>query len=127
MAGLVPHASIFGYVGALAAYQHGQEWLDATLAYYAANRDFAIEYVKKYMPQLTITNPESTYLAWIDCSQAGIEGNPKEYFQTFGVALGDGRNFGAQTANFVRLTMACPRELLEEGLDAMRRALEPLS
>ncbi|MFZ9857519.1 MAG: MalY/PatB family protein [Roseiflexaceae bacterium] len=127
MAGLVPHATIFGYVGALAAYQHGQEWLDATLAYYAANRDFAIDYVKKYMPQLTITNPESTYLAWIDCGQAGIEGNPKEYFQKYGVALGDGRNFGTHTANFVRLTMACPRQLLEEGLDAMRRALEPLS
>jgi cystathionine beta-lyase len=111
----------------LAAYKHGQEWLDATLAYYAANRDFAIEYVQKYMPQLKITNPESTYLAWIDCSEAGIECSPKEYFQKFGVALGDGANFGANTKNFVRMTMACPRSLLEEGLDAMRKALEPLS
>jgi cystathionine beta-lyase len=114
-------------VGALAAYRHGQEWLDATLAYYAANRDFAVSYIRSYMPQLKVTNPESTYLAWIDCSQAGIEGNPKEYFQKFGVALGDGRNFGSHTANYVRMTMACPRELLEQGLNAMRLALEPLS
>jgi len=127
MGGMVPHAGIYGYVGALAAYQHGQEWLDATLAYYAANRDFAVEYIRTHMPQLKVTNPESTYLAWIDCSQAGIEGNPKEYFQKFGVALGDGRNFGSHTANYVRMTMACPRELLEQGLNAMRLALEPLS
>jgi cystathionine beta-lyase len=101
--------------------------LQASNEYYAANRDFAIDYIKKYMPQLSITNPEATYLAWVDCSKAGIEGNPKEYFQKFGVALGDGKNFGAHTANFVRITMACPRKLLADGLDMMRQALEPLS
>lgn len=31
MAGLVPHAGIYGYVGALAAYKHGQEWLTDSL------------------------------------------------------------------------------------------------
>lgn len=127
MAGLVPHAGIYGYVGALAAYRDGQEWLTDSLRYYEGNRDFAVAYVKKYMPQLKITNPESTYLSWVDCGEAGIEGNPKEYFQKFGVALGDGRNFGAHTANFVRITMACPRSLLADGLDMMRKALEPLS
>jgi cystathionine beta-lyase len=126
-AGIVPHAGIFGYVGALAAYKHGDAWLQASNEYYAANRDFAVDYIKKYMPQLSITNPESTYLAWVDCSKAGIEGSPKEYFQKFGVALGDGKNFGAHTANFVRITMACPRKLLADGLDMMRQALEPLS
>jgi cystathionine beta-lyase len=76
---------------------------------------------------LHITNPESTYLSWVDCRQAGIDGNPKEYFQKFGVALGDGRNFGSQSRNFVRITMACPRSLLADGLEMMRKALEPLS
>ena len=127
MGGMVPHAGIFGYVGALAAYEHGQEWLDQSLVHYAGNRDFAIDFVKKYMPQLHITNPESTYLSWVDCRQAGIDGNPKEYFQKFGVALGDGRNFGSQSRNFVRITMACPRSLLADGLEMMRKALEPLS
>jgi cystathionine beta-lyase len=39
------------------------------------------------------------------------------------VALNDGKTFGAGGEGFVRLNFGCPRALLSEGLERMRKAL----
>jgi cystathionine beta-lyase len=71
-----------------------------------------------------MTIPEATYLAWLDCREAGIPGNPHEFFlQRAGVALNDGATFGPGGAGFVRLNFGCSRALLAEGLERMRAAM----
>lgn len=128
MQGLVPSPQIFGYVGALAAFRHGDEWLHDVLQYLRANRDYALQYMRTYMPQLVPNNPEGTYLAWIDCRQAGLPGTPRDFFLHHAqVALGDGGAFGNAGQGYVRLTLATQRQTLERALDAMRRALIPYS
>ncbi|EFO81670.1 aminotransferase class I and II [Oscillochloris trichoides DG-6] len=122
--GIVPHVTAFGYAGALAAYREGGPWLEAVLAYLSENRNTLRRYLAEHLPQLRSTVPDSTYLAWIDCSQAGIIGSPATFFLERGkVALSDGVTFGANWGNFVRLNFACPRSLLLEGLERMRQAL----
>jgi cystathionine beta-lyase len=128
MGGMVPHAGIFGYVGALAAYERGQEWLEQSLVHYAGNRDFAVNFVKTHMPQLHITNPESTYLSWVDCSRAGIGRQSRKNTSRNSVSPSVmGVTLVPMYGDFVRITMACPRSLLADGLEMMRKALEPLS
>src|SRR5208282_6944781 len=97
----------------LGAYRNGQEWLDQVLAYLTANRDFLARYVKEQLPGLRMARMEATYLAWLDCRHAGIQGTPSEFFlKRAGVGLNDGAEFGAVGAGFVRLNFACPRETL---------------
>ncbi len=72
--------NLMGMMTALAAYRDGQEWLDQVLEYLEANRDFLCDYVKSELPQLSMAKPEGTYLAWLDCRKAGIQGNPYEFF-----------------------------------------------
>jgi cystathionine beta-lyase len=71
---------------------------------------------------------EATYLAWLDCRNAGIRGNPFEFFlKEAKVALNDGGEFGRGGEGFVRLNFACPRKMLREAIDRMCGALKKLS
>jgi cystathionine beta-lyase len=124
---LIPSVNILGYRAALAAYAEGQPWLDALLRYLEGNLDFLVEYVESDLPGITMTRPEGTYLAWLDCRDAGIPGNPHTFFLERGrVAMTDGATFGRGGEGFVRLNFGCPRSMLAEALDRMSRALATL-
>ena len=122
MEGIVPHVNLFGYVAAQAAYQSGQPWLDALLAYLRANRDL-VEKEIRAMPGLSVAHVEATYLAWIDARDSGLP-DPTRDFERAGVGLSDGAEFGSP--GFVRLNFGCSRSLLTEALARMRAAFEPV-
>ena len=125
--GLVPGINIMGFAAALAAYRDGQPWLEDVLGYLEANCDLLMEYVAAHLPGVSMSRPEGTYLAWLDCRQAGIPGNPYQFFlKKARVALNDGEIFGQGGEGFVRLNFACSRFLLLEALDRMRDALAAL-
>ncbi len=122
--GLVPSVSIFGYVGMLAAYRDGEQWFSDLFAYVEKNRDVVRDAVSREMPGVTCGPIEATYLAWLDCRQAGLPGDPYDFFlQEARVAVNPGPIFGVQGEGFVRLNFACPRSTLVEGLARMRDAL----
>lgn len=123
-AGIVPHVRLMGVVAAMAAYTKGGEWLDALLKYLTSNRDFLVDYVAEHLPGIRTTIPEATYLAWLDCREGGIEGNPFDFFlEKARVGLNEGGQFGPGGEGFVRLNYGCPRFTLMEGLERMRKAL----
>jgi len=122
---LVQTVNVFGYTAAFAAYRDGQPWLDELLRYLEANRDFVAGYVRSRLPGVSVFPPEATYLAWLDCRNAGDAGrDPFRFFLERGrVALNDGTLFGPGGTGFVRLNFGCPRSLLAQALDRMRGAL----
>ncbi len=125
---LAGNPNILGLAAALAAYRDCQPWLDDLLAYLEANRDFVYDYVRTSLPTITMAKPEATFLAWLDCRQAGIPGpRPCEYFiDNARVATNDGATFGRGGEGFVRLNFGCPRSTLVEALERMRRQLAAL-
>ncbi|CAI1698025.1 MalY/PatB family protein [Serratia proteamaculans] len=120
--GIVPEVDVLALVAAQAAYQHGQDWLDALLIYLRANRDLVTERINA-MPGLLLQPIEATYLAWIDCSQLAVD-NPHAFFEQAGVGLSPGLDFGDRY--FVRLNFGCRRELLIQALDRMMLATQAL-
>lgn len=122
---LVAKINVLGYTAALAAYREGDAWLEALLRYLGANRDFLVRQVRATLPGVGVAPPEATYLAWLDCRNAGPAArDPYTFFlERAKVALNDGTTFGPGGAGFVRLNFACPRVLLAEGLERMRAAL----
>ncbi|MGH8739215.1 MAG: MalY/PatB family protein [Burkholderiales bacterium] len=116
----VHDASVFGYLGALAAYREGGQWLDAQLEYLRANRNL-VETAVAGMSGLTMAHVEATYLAWIDAGELGAQ-DPHALFLEHGVALSPGAQFGAE--QFVRLNFGTQRARLAEALRRMARALE---
>jgi len=125
MKGLVMWVNLMGLKATIAAYRDGQEWLDQVLHYLESNRDYLTHYIRDHLPALNMREPEGTYLAWLDCSKAGISGNPCEYFLKEGrVALNDGETFGRGGKGFVRLNFACSWVLLTQALERMKVAVE---
>jgi cystathionine beta-lyase len=115
----VHDASVFGYLGALAAYREGAQWLSAQLDYLRGNRDLVEQSVAR-MPGLEMAHVEATYLAWIDASALGVK-DPQAFFLEHGVALSPGAQFGAE--GFVRLNFGTQRSRLAEALQRMAGAL----
>lgn len=125
-AGLIPgRPGILDFIAGLAAYQHGNPWLSELMPYLRANRDFLLRYLRDNLPGIRVFEPEGTYLAWLDCREAGIEGSPMEFFlREARVALQEGTLFGVEGEGFARLNFGCPRLTLEEALRRMKTALE---
>jgi len=120
MKGIVPHINALGYTAALAAYRDSRDWHLAMLDYLRVNRD-SVERFIEAMPGLSMHHVEATYLAWIDTRETGMK-NPVKIFEEAGVGLSDGKPFGAE--GFVRLNFGCPRPVLEEALQRMRKIME---
>ncbi|CAG1013009.1 cystathione beta-lyase [Anaerolineales bacterium] len=122
------HVSSMGLFAAQTAFSGQCEgWLADLRRYLTANRDFLVEYVTEYMPEVRLTIPEATYLGWLDFSQTKIKGSPYEFFlKNAKVALSEGRLFGREGEGHVRLNFGTSRKLLTLGLDRMRKALRSL-
>lgn len=122
-AGIVPHVNVLGYVAALAAYTEADGWLAALRDYLTQNRDFVVSYVQAHLPHMATTAPEATYLAWLSCRDLNLPTTPQVFcLERAKVGLSDGAAFGPGGEGFVRLNFGCPRLLLEEGLERIRKA-----
>lgn len=123
--GMNSWVNLMGLVAGKAAYESGQDWLSDLMAYLQGNRDYLFDFVNRKLPGVKMAKPEGTYLAWLDCREAGIQGSPYDFFlQNAKVALNDGRAFGKGAEGFVRLNFGCPRAMLAEALQRMKQALE---
>jgi cystathionine beta-lyase len=118
MAGIVPHVNILGMVAAEAAYAECDDWLQALRVYLTANRDFAVRYIEAHMPGVVTTNPEATYLLWLDLRAAGLGEKPADrLLKDAKLAVNDGAWFGEGGEGFIRMNFGCPRSTLIEGLE----------
>jgi cystathionine beta-lyase len=102
-------------------------WLKELRQYLTANRDFLVDYVTKYMPDVQTTIPAATYLGWLDFTQTAIKGSPYDFFlKKAKVALSNGKIFGKEGEGHVRINFGTSRKQLKQGLDRMRDALRSL-
>lgn len=118
-AGIVPRVNALGFVATEAAYRHGGPWQQALIRTLRANRDRVLQ-VLGALPGLRIFPVEATYLAWIDARALPVA-DPAAFFESAGVGLSDGAEFGAP--GYVRLNFGCPPVLLEEALRRITTAL----
>jgi cystathionine beta-lyase len=117
-------ANCFAVAASEAAWRHGADWLDAMLAYVAANFAYLADRLPRELPAARVLPLEATYLAWIDLRRLGM---PDEEVRTRlldgGVWLDEGRKFGSGGEGFQRLNLACPRSVLDRAVGGMVRAL----
>ena len=122
--GLVSNVNLLGLSATLAAYQHGESWLDELITYLEGNRNYLIDFIQREIPQIKTSIPEGTYLAWLDCRFADLDNKPDQYFlKNARVALNDGEWFGKGGEGFVRLNFGCPRATLVEALNRIKSSL----
>jgi cysteine-S-conjugate beta-lyase len=124
--GLVPDPNVLGLVAAEAAYAYGDPWRRALLEVLRDHRRTLVERVAAW-PGVTMSPPQSTYLAWLDLRRArGLvrrQGPPQQaLLERAGVALSDGAGFG--WPGFARLNFGTTASQLEEALTRLDRVLK---
>ena len=109
----------FGVIATIAAYNEGEEWLIQLLQYIHGNYLFFKDYCEEHLPQLPVAPLEGTYLAWMDCRSLGIpsEELEEELMKEAKLWLNAGSMYGKEGEGFMRWNLACPRQLVKEGLE----------
>ena len=117
--------SPFAIEALTAAYDEGAEWLDALNAYLHENYLFLRDFLARELPQYLVLPLEGTYLAWIDCRAAGMtsEALTARLLADGRLFVNPGSIYGAAGEGFIRLNIACPRTLLADGLERLKKAL----
>ena len=115
-------------IGAEAAYNHGEKWLDQMLKYVEANIKFVDEYLKENVPQIKVVIPEASFLIWLDFRALGLcqKALMDMLLEKAHLALNDGAMFGSQGVGFMRLNVGTPRCVLQEALEHIKDAVASL-
>lgn len=110
-----------------AAYAGAGEWLRQLRAYLDGNFAMMERMLSESLPGARFSIPQATYLAWVDVgAYVGPGENLTARFAEAGVVLeGGDRTFVGSAETSIRLNLACPRAVAEEGLRRICRALRP--
>ena len=115
--------SQFGLIANVAAYTHGEAWLDGVIADLDRNRHALARLLHERLPGVRYSPPEASYLAWLDFRALGWGDDPSaRALDVAKVALNSGPSFGVQGAGFARLNFACSLETLEEAVTRLAAA-----
>jgi cystathionine beta-lyase len=119
-------ASNPGVVANIAAYRHGEEWLDEVLGYLDENRRLLAHLLGRHLPEVRYRPPDGTYLAWLDCSAMDLPGSPGELVTSRAqLTVVDGPAFGDGGAGAFRFNFATPRPILTAMVERIAAALHP--
>ena len=116
--------NLFAYAAMRSAYEQGGEWLAQALTYIEANIELTLEFLEEHLPKIKVMRPEASYLIWLDCSAYEQDDQTLyDKLRSAKIELSAGIKYGAEGHLKMRLNVACPKELLLEGLNRMQTAL----
>ena len=120
--------SVPALVAHIAAYEHGETWLDALRDYLQENMRYIEQTLNTAFPELKWAMPQATYLAWIDLRPLSIDDRELQdvLIKQQKVAIMPGYTYGEEGNGFIRLNAGCPRVKLEQGVERLIAAIRTL-
>ena len=117
--------NLFGSIAQTAAYNHGDEWMDAVVEYVQENRDYAVSALSGRVPEIGCRPQEGTYLMWLDFSGLGMshEAVKDLLVNRARVAMNDGLFFGEQGRGWFRMNLATRRANVEATVENIYQAI----
>lgn len=117
--------SSLGMTGAGTAWRDCAGYADQLVQYLRKNIETAVSRINRQCKGIRAYFPEATYLLWLDCSEMGLsqEELVKFFLEKAKVGLNNGADFGPGGMGHMRMNVACPGSLLNEGLERIEKAL----
>ncbi|MCR5167235.1 MAG: pyridoxal phosphate-dependent aminotransferase [Oscillospiraceae bacterium] len=117
----------FAVQAAISAFEHGGEWLSELREYLYINKMTVSAYLEKNIPGIKLIPSDATYLLWLDCTALGMGSKElSEHIRSkTGLFLTNGEPFGGD--GFLRMNIACPRSLLTDGLERLKKAVDMIT
>lgn len=116
----------FGLEAFIAAYNHGESWIEQFNEYIAGNFAIMREMMEKELPDFHITPMEGSYLAWIDVTPTGMTSAEvtKKLLDDARVMVNDGIMYGKAGDGFIRINLATQRAVVEEATRRIINAMK---
>lgn len=111
--------NVFASLATETAYREGADWLDELLGYLQGNVNLIKEFLPANVANVSLIDPEGTFLVWLDFRELGLDAKTLEKFlaQQAQLALAPGYWFGREGAGFARMTIGCPRTTVQRALE----------
>ena len=121
--------NVFATSAVMAAYNESSGWLDELKKVLYKNKSIVRDYLANELPIIKLVESDATYLLWLDCSALGVSSKIlSEFLRTNqGLFLSAGCDFGKCGDNFLRMNIACPEMLLDEGLRRLKAGIISLN
>lgn len=114
----------FGVEALMAAYNDSRDWLVALNDYLWENYQTLCRFCEEQLPQWKVLKLEGTYLPWVDITATGMTSDALAdlLLSEAKVMVNSGTMYGVQTGEgYIRLNIACPRALMLEGLERIKK------
>lgn len=117
--------NVMGLVATRTAYEDGEEWYEAMHQYVNKNISYVKQFIQERLPEITLVDPEGTYLLWLDFRKLGLSEEKLEKWivEKAKLWLDSGSIFGKTGSGFQRMNVACPRAILTEALTRLETAV----
>lgn len=125
----VAEPNAFAVDATVAAFSdEGWEWLTALRGYIDQNKKAVYAFLRDELPDVHAVPQDATYLMWLDVSRYTDDSEQlqRQIREKTGLWLMSGAVYGGIGRRFLRLNVACPRSLLEDGLNRLKAALGAL-
>lgn len=121
----VAEPNVFAAIAPVVAYNEGGEWLDELNKYLWENRKFAESFIKENIKGVFPIKAEATYLMWVDCTSVSTNSEELCDFirEKTGLFVTSGDVY-RNADGFMRVNIACPRSVLEDGLNRLMTGIE---
>ena len=115
------HLNTLGLAACQSAYAKGGKWLDELKAYLEGSIRLVRDFLAEQLPNVSLTETESTYLLWLDFSGYSLSQEELDRRITYGAGLwlSSGTSFGEEGKGFQRMNIACPKSVLLEALSKL--------
>ena len=121
--------NVFASSAVIAAYNESEDWLDELREVLFENKQIVKRYLEKELPIVKLVSCDATYLLWLDCSALNVPSKVLSGFlrQNQGLFLSAGIDFGQNGDSFLRMNIACPQKLLNDGLARLKAGIIALT
>ena len=116
-------ASIPTLVAVTSAYREDTTWLEALKRYIEGNVERVMQFFAEHELGMVPLRPEASFLVWIDCRKLGLtqEVLLERFNKGAKIIPSNGSSYGQGGEGFIRLNIGCPRSVLEEALERIRK------
>ena len=121
--------NVFAVTAVMAAYNDSEDWLEELKEVLYENKQTVKEFLASELQVVKLVECDATYLLWLDCSALRMPSKALSGFlrQNQGLFLSAGSDFGRNGDDFLRMNIACPPELLSEGLMKLKAGIIALN
>ena len=122
----MPTASFMSTEVITAAYGPAAYYADELCVYLTENMSFLRKYLREHIPEIRLTDPDSTYLLWADFRGCGIPSDEifRRLCDVARVVPDPGEWFSPDYLGYMRINVAMPRAMLAEAAERIVRAIK---